>query len=476
MREDTLIGSRITTYTVILAVPLTIIVAFILLKTNYIYALTAALGLGVLILTFINTDFAIYILIFSMLLSPEFGSRTTGGEGVTIRIDDILMAIIIFTWLAKTALYKDLGLFKSTPLNKPIRIYVFVCVISTAFGMLFGRVRFTSGTFFVLKYIQFFMIYFMVVNHVKTKKQIENFLIAHIISYAIVTFVAVAQIPQGHRLTAPFEGEGGEPNTLGGYLILTIALNLGLILTPGILTKAKYRRALIMLTGISVFPFLLTNSRGSWVASIPVIIAYIFYSQRRYIIIGFIMFMAMFAPIILPEAVITRVKYTFTEEKNPYARGLQEQVGGITLDTSSSERVRSWKLAFQELPQHPFLGFGVTGWRFLDAQYMRVLIETGVIGLFSFLYLLYVLQKKVFSIYKTSVIPLFKAYALGFYIANYAMYVHGIGANTFIIIRIMEPYWLLAGLAMCIPEIEKIELDKLSEMEKEALRVKAGTI
>ena len=95
------------------AIPVSIIIALIIIKVDPIYALVAALGLGVLILTFINTDFALYILIFSMLLSPEIGSRTTLGEGITIRIDDILLAIILFTWLAKTALNKDLAIFKT---------------------------------------------------------------------------------------------------------------------------------------------------------------------------------------------------------------------------------------------------------------------------------------------------------------------------------------------------------------------------
>jgi hypothetical protein len=33
------------------------------------------------------------------------------------------------------------------------------------------------------------------------------------------------------------------------------------------------------------------------------------------------------------------------------------------------------------------------------------------------------------------------------------MLAHGIGANTFIIIRIMEPFWLCAGLVMLLPAL-----------------------
>ncbi len=178
MARDGILENRTNRIAVLIAIPLSIVIAFILIRLAPAYALAATLGVGVLIATFINTDFAIYALIFSMLLSPEFGSRTTSGEGVTVRIDDILLAIIVFTWLAKTALYKELGIFKRTPLNKPIFFYILICILSTGFGMMAGRVSILAGFFFVVKYIQFFMIYFMVVNHVKTKKQIDNFVIA----------------------------------------------------------------------------------------------------------------------------------------------------------------------------------------------------------------------------------------------------------------------------------------------------------
>ena len=470
-----LLENKTNILTALIAIPVSIIVALILVKVDTIYALVAALGLGVLILTFINTDFAIFILIFSMLLSPEIGSRTTAGEGITIRIDDILLAIILFTWLAKTALNKDLALFKTSPLNKPIAYYIFICFFTTGVGMLFGRVKPLTGLFFVIKYIEFYMVYFLVVNQVRSKKQFDNFTVALLATFVIVVVVSLLQIPSGKRLTAPFEGDAGEPNTLGGYLIFIIAINLSLILKPGILTSPKTRRFLLWITMVAVFPFLMTNSRGSWVAGIPVVISYIIISERRWIIVGFVAVLIVIAPIILPDTVIDRVKYTFSEQKG-YARTLQENVGGVTLDTSASERVRSWKAAWEGVKKHPLFGFGITGWRFLDAQFMRVLVESGFIGLGFFIYLLYSILNETWKVYKNAKIPFFKYFALGFFVATIAMITHSIGANTFIIIRIMEPFWLICGLVISIPYIEEIEMQKLRDLEEEVTNIKLGTI
>ena len=58
----------------------------------------------VLFVCLASTDAALYLLIFSMLLSPEFVAGATSvsslGRGITLRIDDFLLLIIGFGWLA----------------------------------------------------------------------------------------------------------------------------------------------------------------------------------------------------------------------------------------------------------------------------------------------------------------------------------------------------------------------------------------
>ena len=145
-------------------------------------------------------------------------------------------------------------------------------------------------------------------------------------------------------------------------------------------------------------------------------------------------------------------------------------------DTSTSARINTWGEALKNMKKHPLLGFGITGWKFLDSEYVRVLIETGLIGLAAFLYLLYSILKKTWNIYKNAKIPLFKALALGFFVATISMMTHSVGANTFIIIRIMEPFWLLCGLVIAIPQIEEIEKKKLEELEEKGETARLGFV
>ena len=61
------------------------------------------------------------------------------------------------------------------------------------------------------------------------------------------------------------------------------------------------------------------------------------------------------------------------------------------------------------------------------------------------------------KIYRKAKDSLFKGLALGFLAGHIGMLFHAISANTFILIRIMEPYWFLAGMVMMIPRLEKQE-------------------
>src|SRR5512135_3412877 len=88
-------------------------------------------ALTVFVLAFLKTDFAIIILIFSMLLSPEIAIGRVSDRAVTLRFDDIFLFVIFLGWLAKLAIFKELGLLKKTPLNGPIFVYILVCLLST---------------------------------------------------------------------------------------------------------------------------------------------------------------------------------------------------------------------------------------------------------------------------------------------------------------------------------------------------------
>ena len=418
--------------------------------------LQVILALGALVIVtcaFLRAEWGLYLLVFFMLLSPEFivGETAGGslGRGVTLRADDFVLVLIGLSWLARTAVIKDLGLFLRTPLNKPIFFYMVSCVVSTAIGMMAGRVDPKTGSLFVLKYLEYFIVYFMVANHVRERGQAVRFLVCLLLTAGIVSLVGIFQIPGGGRVSAPFEGASEEPNTFGGYLLFVGMVAAGMaakIREPG------RRNLLLFLLAVMLPPFLFTQSRSSYLAAVPALLVLGVLTERRLIALGLIGVSLLLSPLFMPEVAKQRILYTFNQPEEPG----QLRIGNLRLDTSTSARLQSWKQVLSDFPRHPLLGHGVTGYAFVDAQIPRVLAETGLVGLAAFVFLI----ASVFRLARQRLReagddPLFRGLLMGFIAGLVGLLVHALGTNTFILVRIMEPFWFVAGLVAVLPALRK---------------------
>src|SRR5713226_5482847 len=256
----------------IIAVPLALAAALSLFIVSSDTALILRIVVSVVLLlvAFVSTKISLYLLVFSMLLSPEFliGGLTGGGgaagRGITLRLDDFLLVVIGFVWLAKMAIHKGVMPFLRTPLNRPIVFYIIAAGLATLIGLLGGRVKPMSGFFYWLKYYEYVFLYFMVVSAVTTKEEARGLVIASLVTCFLVSLYAVAQIPSGERASAPFEGVSGEPNTLGGYLVFMLSIGTGLLLTRGAVPS---KIPLLILVGVGSLGLMATLSRSSFLAA-----------------------------------------------------------------------------------------------------------------------------------------------------------------------------------------------------------------
>ena len=414
-----------------------------------------AAALAVFLIVFVRIEFGLYLVIFSMLLSPQLGSGGAVAEGrrIVIRSEDLLLLVVSFSWLAKTAVNKELGLTLKTPLNRPILAYAAATAIATLIGYMTGTVAGYGGVFYVLKYIEYFVVYYMVVNNVVDRRQAWRLVTAAFLTAVIVSLIGLTQIPSGQRVSAPFEGKAGEPNTFGGYLLLLIAVAGGIALeTARLRTRAIY----LGLAGLMSIPFMFTLSRTSYVGAIPAVAAMAALSSRRRLMIGALIVAVVASPVVmtlLPNSVMKRVHYTFEPERGqPTVR-----VGAVGLDPSTSARLISVKQAFAGFTNRPIFGYGVTGFAFMDQQFARTLVETGIVGLATFLALIWAVLKAGVISYRNLTVPEDRGLALGFVAGTIGLLGHALGANTFIIVRIMEPFWFFAAIVVALPGLAQTE-------------------
>ena len=148
-----------------------LLTAWLVSQAAYVAIVAVVGAIAVLLLTMLNLKFTLIILVFSMLLSPEIAltganesASQEAGRSITIRIDDMLLALICVVWLVKGAVQEDVGFIHYSPINKYIFAYLAIALFATTFGILDGIVTLKSGFFFFLKYCEYFVLYFIEQN------------------------------------------------------------------------------------------------------------------------------------------------------------------------------------------------------------------------------------------------------------------------------------------------------------------------
>lgn len=412
----------------------------------------------VFIATMVNPRIGIILIVFSIILSPEFRVFDR-----PIRIEDILIIVVILAWIAIMAT-QGKG-FVHTPLNLPIMFYLFISFLALANALVFGNISPFTGNpqnvnysiLSLLKKVEYFMVFFVVVNTIKNFKHVRQYIALMFISCSISNAYALYQGTQVEfmRVSAPFDPEA---NTFGQYLMIHILLMISIFSA----TKNIFQRSLLVALLIYTFSaFMLTYSRGSYLALILAALFLGIVHERR--VLFFIFFCFVFANLIFKASIIERVSSGFTEVQE-WREGRADPGGNAFIS-----RVNSFQEGFSVAIKHPLLGAGIGNVPLerTEAQIPREALETGFTGLFAFLWIMFAVAKLCWEIIHTTRNNYVHRLSFGMLAILFGCTISGFSAIPFTTIRTAEPFWFLCGLvAAChqlilqgqeLPEIEEFE-------------------
>ena len=453
-----------------------IIAGFLSAAVSPYVILIAASCVLVAVFAFFSPKLSLVLLLISMLFSPELGmGLVPGGRSLTLRYDDILIVLIFLAWLARTAIFKHKPFVTNTPVQTPIFVYTMLVIVSTAFGVLRGDVNFITAVFYVLKYVEYFLIFFMAVNVMDSKEDVKQYLRYSCFLALAVTAYAYyyyAMAGPGARASMPFESPIGrlqesEPASLGGYYLLVIGFILAMMME-----SSGFPLTLAIAAMAFIFPaFLLTFSRSSYLGlalMVPVLIAM---SHRgKLFMVSFVCLGAIAVSVVpgLSGKVKDRITMTYQGTYATDTVGLGA-AGSVKLEGSAAMRVRSIKrILFEKLPKHPLIGWGVTGVGLGDTQYALLLGELGLAGFAVFTWMLYAIFATARNVYRAGREPWVRALGLGLMASISGLLLQAVGVNNFIIVRIMEPFWFLTAMVMVLHRC--IEPGDITGMNGKAVR------
>lgn len=245
--------------------------------------------------------------------------------------------------------------------------------------------------------------------------------------------------PQGHRLVSTFL----DPNFAGGFVAMGFLLVLSRISCGE--RGLGWRLALLLVA------LLLTASRSSMLAALvgAGVVAGIAGLSRRVVRIG-----AALLLLTLPAV--------------PALLDFGRAYGKLAIDASALTRVVSWLRALQIVGDHPIIGVGFNTYGFvqrlyggettraafafsLDGGLLFVTVMTGGVGLAIYLAMIWRMRRNARAVWRDATRPpVERAAAVAAVACTAALLVHSVFVNSLFLPYLMEPLWVLWGLAFVL--------------------------
>lgn len=438
------------------------------------YLLALLGGVAVLVLFLRYPRVGLYLLIFNLPLNryiPLFG---VGGESFSISVNEVLMLFLLLS-LGIKKLSQGRLTVPNSKLNRPILLLVSFTAISLvkAFGEL-ALADYAKCWLFFFLWAEYFLIIFLILDLIRNDKQIKLILGLLILAAMITVVSAIYQQLTGaitiaralitesgkayYRTASTF---GFFSNDYGAYLLVILSIMLNLFLSG---SKQLKRISLICILP-TFYAFFYTFSRGGLVALVVMLIFLLILrkNQRKRLLIMSLAFGIIAAVIFTPV-------FLRWSQQTYLVKG-----GQFYFKKNISERLAQWDASLDQFKQHPLLGKGFHTYHFRELNfrsqyglvdyiqhghniYLRLLIESGVLGFIPFLVLIVIIYKHAFRILKKPVSEELRWLAYVTLTALTGFLVGSMMESLFTVGRVTGPLFALIGLLMVKSRMEGIDI------------------
>jgi putative inorganic carbon (hco3(-)) transporter len=214
--------------------------------------------------------------------------------------------------------------------------------------------------------------------------------------------------------------------------------------------RKKLRLIFYGLVTLTIFADLYTFSRGSYAALIVSVIVLGFLKDRKLIVIAAVFLFTWQA--IVPTAVRERVNMT--------------QNSNGKLEDSAQERVSLWQAAEEQILSDPVLGIGfasyqmgnhVDGLKDTHNWYVKVMVETGIVGMIIVLAMLQQVLAVAYRLFKRAEDPLYQGLGLGLFVAMCSCIVANFFGDRWTYLEITGMLWVLVATAIRALQLTETE-------------------
>jgi O-antigen ligase len=384
-------------------------------------------------------------------------------NGYSISVANISMLILYAIWLIEM-LYNS----KNKPLFFSQMSLPMLGLIGASLLSLFNAVDTTFGFFEIIQLTELFLVAFYIANHIRERKDVKAILYALVAGLLVQSILVIIQFvtktqfdllgnisETGSGLFRP-NGTFGHPNGVAGYTVPLLAITISLFFAK---TRNISKVLSISALLLGVVTLVASLSRGGWISFIFVLWILLLgnIQFRVFKISPNIVLVSITSIFILAVLFGSSITYRVTNDYTPIL-----------------SRLPLMTIAFNMISTHPIFGIGINNFGIVLADYTQGLrpgawlyvvhskylilwAETGIIGFFFFLWLLYSMFRTGFQILRLRH-SFYSPMALGIVAGLSGMMIHMFG-DTFQTRGLVLILWALAGLLFGINNLARKELN-----------------
>jgi len=417
---------------------------------------------------FLKFLFSVFILAVFLIPLERIGGFDF--FGLNIRFSQILTIFIFISYLFYSLYEKKLKIKISTPLSLYI-LFLLSCLISLVFA--YEKLR---GVMIFLFLFFMIIVPYITILLVDSKKRLKNVIYSLLLSAGIFSMFGIFQF---------FGDMLGIPNSITGLSSRYVKEVLGFPRIQSTFIEPLYFANYLLIPFFITLFFIIKKTdprrRFLFLAYLIFILGVILLTVSKGAILGLsfgILFLILF-----------QIKSVFSKQNLPYLFGIlifltvifwgaysslkstqdfekyYTKAYDIITGASIRERAEAYSVALEAYQKSPIIGIGVGnfgpyfsgypntapdfGWPIANNQYLEILSEVGIIGLF--LFLIFIISIFYYSIkaYKNTHDSFLKASLLGLNFALLAIIIQYLTFSTLYIMHI----WFLIGIILATQEI-----------------------
>jgi len=355
---------------------------------------------------------------------------------------DILLLSIVFGWMLR-ALGSGRKIFLKNKFNLPVLLLVFYTLFSLWRGLMFLPVESALSEIRLedwKNYMILPLLFLIVVNTVKNKKQLKILMTVMTLSIIVVNYYTFQQLRFATGIMSRLKVHGTfvslGSNELAAFFAMYFFVLLGMFFYEKKFTKKMFFGAA---AGVCVWSILFLYSRGAYFAFLSGLF-YIFFRKKKILLVPLVLFVMLWNAV-LPENVVTRINQTTDDEGR--------------LDSSSETRIELWETSMGMFSKEPVFGIGFSVFRDLGLikadphnMFVKTLVEQGIVGFILFIYLLFIAMKTGLRLFQEADDRFYRGLGLGFTACVVAAVFANFFGNRWTYIQVGSFFWLFLGMAV----------------------------